>query len=50
VLGGVLDGALELVEERNARRARALAQRQERRLTLVGPGRSSPGSRGNMKL
>ena len=50
VLARVLDGAVELVEQGDARRARALLERQERRLAAAGPGRSSPGSRGNMKL
>ena len=50
MLARVLRGAVELVEERDARWARTLLERQERRLTAAGPGRSSPGSRGNMKL
>ena len=51
VLARVLRGAVELVEKRHARRARALVRAAGApSRPAAGPGRSSPGSRGNMKL
>jgi hypothetical protein len=50
-LAGVIGRAVELVEQRDARRARPLGEGQLRRLlSRTGPGRSSSGSRGKMKL
>ena len=46
----VLCGALELIEEGDARRARAFGPVSTEPSTVAGPGRSSPGSRGNIKL
>jgi hypothetical protein len=50
VLGGVLGGAVDLVEERSARRARALRQRQQRGLPACRAGPVVAGARGNIML
>ena len=50
VLAGVGDGGVELIEQGDARGAGRLRERQPAVRPSRGPGRSSAGSRGNMKL
>ena len=50
MLGGVLGGAVELVEEGGADGHGPWASGSSAVCPSAGPGRSSPGSRGNIML